>query len=68
VRGVTLRNIQWFRTPFNEGYTSSLIGGSDKAHVIEDVVIENFQINGKPVQNLDELDIFTRHCRNLQLK
>lgn len=67
IRGVTLRDIDWRRTPFNPGYTISLIGGWDADHAIEDVKIENFRINGEPVGHLDELEICTRHCRGLRL-
>ena len=68
IRGVTLRNIQWTRTPFNAGYTISLIGGWDATHTIENIAIENFAIDGVPVRHLDELEICTRHCSNLRLK
>ena len=67
IRGVVLRNISWSRTPFNRGYTVSLIGGWDADHTIEDIAIENFVIDGVPVRHLDELEICTRHCHNLRL-
>ncbi len=67
IRGVTLRNIEWTRTPFNPGYTISLIGGWDADHTIDDVRIENFRIDGHPVGHLDELEICTRHCHDLRL-
>ncbi len=67
IRGVTLRNIAWTRSIFNPGYTISLIGGWDSSHMIEDVQIENFLIDGQPVGHLDELEICTRHCRELRL-
>ena len=68
IRGVTLRNIQWTRTPFNAGYTISLIGGWDADHRVEDIIIENFRIDGHAVRQLDELEICTRHCHNLRLR
>jgi hypothetical protein len=68
IRGVTLQNIQWTRTPFNAGYTISLIGGWDATHTIENIAIENFAIDGVPVRHLDEIEICTRHCSNLRLK
>ena len=67
IRGVTLRDIRWARTPFNRGYTVSLIGGWDADHTIEDVTIENFIIDGVPVRHLDELEICARHCHNLRV-
>lgn len=67
IRGVTLRNIFWSRTPFNLGYTVSMIGGWDVAHTVEDILIENFQIDRVPIRHLDELEITTRHCHGLRL-
>ena len=67
IRGVVLRDIRWTRTPFNLGYTISLIGGWDAGHTIEDVAIENFVIDGVPVRHLDELEICARHCHNLRV-
>jgi len=67
IRGVVLRDIRWTRTPFNLGYTISLIGGWDADHTIEDIAIENFVIDGVPVRHLDELEICARHCHNLRV-
>ncbi|MCX6971778.1 MAG: glycosyl hydrolase family 28 protein [Verrucomicrobia bacterium] len=67
IRNVTLRNIEWNRTPFNLGYTISLIGGWDADHTIEDIHIENFRIDGLPVRHPDELEICSRHCHGLRL-
>jgi len=67
MRNITLRNIEWHRSDYNTGYTTSLVGGWDAAHTIEDVTIENFRINGTPVRHLDELEICTRHCSGLRL-
>lgn len=68
VRGVVLRDIHWHRTPYNAGYTTSMIGGRDAVHEICDVVIENFRIDGRVISDLDELEITTRHCRGLELR
>jgi hypothetical protein len=67
-KGITLRDIYWHQTPFNQGSTISLIGGWDEKHTIEDILIENFCLDGKPIQHLDQLEICTRHCHNLRLK
>lgn len=67
VRNVTLRDIRWTRTPYNLGYTVSMIGGWDADHAVEDVRIENFVVDGERVRHLDELEITTRHCRGLTL-
>jgi hypothetical protein len=62
VRRVTLRDIDWFKTPFNDGYTVSLIGGYDAAHRVEGVVAENFRIDGRRIEDADALDLHTRHA------
>jgi hypothetical protein len=67
IRNVTLRDVAWQRTPYNLGYTISLIGGWDAGHRIENVSIENFRIDGQPVLHLDELEICTRHCDGLRI-
>ncbi|MDF3129472.1 glycosyl hydrolase family 28 protein [Kiritimatiellaeota bacterium B1221] len=67
IRNVTLRNIQWFQAPNNIGYTISLIGGWSPEADIQNITIENFCINGHPIESLDELEITTRHTRGLRL-
>ncbi len=67
IRDVTLRRIHWTRSPYNVGYTTSLIGGWDKDHTVENIVIEDFRMDGIPVRHLDELEICTRHCQGLRL-
>lgn len=68
IRGVVLRDIHWHRADCNLGYTTSLIGGLDADHRVEDVVLENIRINGHLVHRLDELEIYTRHCLGLRLE
>jgi polygalacturonase len=67
IRNVTLRNINWHRPDINLGYTISMIGGWDENHTIENIFFENVCINGKPIQHLNELEICTRHAKNIQL-
>ncbi|GAB4246594.1 MAG: hypothetical protein OHK005_12440 [Candidatus Methylacidiphilales bacterium] len=67
IRGVVLRDIDWNRTPFNAGYTTSLIGGRTAAQPVEDVLIERFYVDGQLVRDLDQLEIHTRHCSGLRL-
>jgi len=67
IRGVTLRRIYWNRTRCNPGYTISIIGGWDAKHMIEDITIQDFSIDGRRIEDLDKLEITTGHCRNLRL-
>lgn len=67
VRGVVLRDIRWHTSPYNAGYTTSLVGGRDEAHPIEDVVLEQIRLDDRLVRHLDELEIHARHCRGLRV-
>lgn len=67
IRGITLRNITWQRTRYNAGYTCSIISGWDANHRIENVRIENFVLDGKSIQSVDELEIASRHCEGIEL-
>jgi hypothetical protein len=67
IRGITLRDIHWTRSPYNPGYTISLVGGWDDAHRIEDITLDHIVIDGQAVRHIDELEITTRHCHGLRL-
>jgi hypothetical protein len=67
INGVLFRNCHWQTSPYNPGYTHSIIGGHDQHHPVENITIENFLLDGKPITHLDQLDIFTRHTHNLRL-
>lgn len=67
IRNVTLKNIQWFRTPSNAGYTVSMIGGWSKEADIQEITFENICIDGRTISSLDELEITTRYASGLRL-
>ncbi len=62
IRNVTLRNIQVAESPYNPGYTVSLIGGFDAAHDVQGVRFEKFFLGGRKVLSADDLSLFTRHA------
>ena len=68
IRGVELRNIHWDRSRYNSGYTVSIIRGADAGHAVEDVRIADFFLDGRRVENLDELEIAATHCKGLRLE
>ena len=68
IRRVRLKNIRVARSIYNPGYTVSLIGGWDANHPVEDVAFVDFQIDGRPVTNGDELDLFTRQARRITFR
>ncbi|HEY8967071.1 MAG TPA: glycosyl hydrolase family 28 protein, partial [Candidatus Methylacidiphilales bacterium] len=65
VRNVLLRDIRVLRSPYNEGYTVSVVCGYDAAHPVEGVVFENFELGGKRVAGPDDLDLVTRHAHGI---
>ncbi len=68
VRGVVLRDIDVALSPYNAGYTVSLIGGYDAGHLVEDVRFENFRVNGVAVRDGDAFDLHTRHARGIRFE
>lgn len=67
IRNVTLRDIQWYQTPSNAGYTVSMVGGWSPEANIENITLQNICIDGKPVEHLDELEITTRYAGGIRL-
>ncbi len=67
IRNVALRNVNWISQRCNFGYTISIIGGWDAEHTIENVTLKNFCIDGKPIQSIDDLEIFTRHASGINV-
>ena len=65
VRNIRLRNIAVVESPFNPGYTVSLIGGYDSRHTVEGVHFENFVLGGRKMTSADDLLLFTRHCADI---
>lgn len=62
IRNVTFRDIDVLRSPFNAGYTTSLIGGFDAAHTVEHVRFERFRVDGKVAKTPDDFDLYLRHA------
>lgn len=65
IRNIHLRNIAVVESPFNPGYTVSLIGGYDSRHTVEGVHFENFVLGGRKMASADDLLLFTRHCAEI---
>jgi hypothetical protein len=65
VRNITFRNIDVANSPYNPGYSTSVIGGYDASHTVENVVFENFRINGVRVTNGDQMDLFTKQAKKI---
>jgi len=65
VRNITLRNIKAVQSPFNAGYTVSIISGFNAAHPVTDVTFENFELGGRLILNADDLDLVTRNAHGI---
>lgn len=69
VRDVTFRNIRVHHPACNAGYSTSVVGGWDEAHRVENVLFEDVYLNDRKLTSLDgELEIFTRHARGLVVR
>jgi hypothetical protein len=68
IRDITLRNIKAMPAIYNEGYTTSLIGGYDAEHTVEGVVFENFYLGDKKINNPDELDLYLKHATGVDFR
>lgn len=68
IRGVLLENIQVVRSPFNEGYTTSLITGWDAESPAEDITLRDVFFNGEKVTHADRFDLFIRHARGVRFE
>jgi hypothetical protein len=68
VRSVAFRDIDIHMTPYNAGYTKSVIGGWGPSNRVEDVVFERLRIDGRTVTDLEELELYTRHAHGVVLR
>ncbi|MCO6480072.1 MAG: hypothetical protein J5I94_25765, partial [Phaeodactylibacter sp.] len=65
VKDVVLKDIRVRNSIYNPGYSISLIGGYDAEYQVENVIIEDFYINGKKITHADELDLYVKQARNV---
>lgn len=68
IRRVSLRDIAVRQSPFNAGYSISLIGGWDEQHRVEDVVLENIAFDGQRITRSDQLDLFTKQAGGIVIR
>jgi hypothetical protein len=66
IRNVRLKNILVHESPFNAGYTISLISGLDASKPTEDVVIENLFYHDRKITAAEQIDLHTRHARGIE--
>jgi hypothetical protein len=68
IRNVIFRNIDVTQSIYNTGYSISLIGGYDATHIAENILFENFRLNGVKVNNADQLELYVKQASNITYK
>jgi hypothetical protein len=68
VRNVHLKNIRVGESPFNPGYSMSVIGGVDAEHTVDGVVLEDVYFNDRKITAPEEMDLFMLHAKNIEFK
>lgn len=67
IRNITLRDIRVIQSPFNAGYTLSVISGYSAAHPVSNVLLQRFELGGRIVRDADDLDLVMRHVQGLRI-
>ena len=68
IRNVTFRNIDVTNSRYNPGYSVSLIGGYNENHTVENVLFENFRMNGVKATSGDDIYLFTKQAEGIVFK
>jgi polygalacturonase len=68
IKNVILRNIDVTQSIYNAGYSMSLIGGYDANHTAENILFDNFRLNGEKVTNADQLELYLKQAKNVSFK
>lgn len=64
IKNITLRNISVVDGPI----PFSVFYGSDKAHLVENVTIENLSFYGKKVKTIEEAKFYLENTKNINIK
>ncbi|QJC51520.1 hypothetical protein HGI30_08130 [Paenibacillus albicereus] len=65
IQDILLQDIQVRVSPYNPGYSTSLIGGYDAEHRVERITFDNFTLNRVRVLSADQLDLFTKQAADI---
>lgn len=68
LRNVIFRNVDVTQSIYNSGYSMSLIGGYDATHTAENILFENFSLNGEKVTNADQLELYVKQAKDIKFK
>jgi len=64
IRNIKFKNIQIL----DGGLPYSVIQGFDKDHLVEDITFENITVQGKKLNNAEQLKLFAQFGRNIKFK
>jgi hypothetical protein len=62
IRDVTFRKIRALKDIYN---TLNLMGGYDAEHTVEGIKFDDFQMGSVPMRSSDDLQIFSRHAKDI---
>lgn len=68
IRNVRFRRIRVVESPYNAGYTISLISALDPERPVEGVVFEDFEYGGRKVTRLEQIDLHLRHAHGVEFR
>jgi hypothetical protein len=68
IRNIVFRNIDVTQSIYNPGYSMSLIGGYDSQHTAENIIFDNFRLNGVKVTNADQLELYIKQAKDIRFK
>lgn len=68
IRTVHLKNVRVKQSPYNAGYSTSLIGGYNAEHTVEGVVFEDVYLDDEKVMCGDQLDLHVKQAKDIEFR
>ncbi|WP_337101102.1 glycosyl hydrolase family 28 protein [Paenibacillus sp. YIM B09110] len=65
---ITLKDIFVNVSPYNPGYSISVIGGYDAEHRVRNVTFDNFRLGERKVKSANEMDLFVKEAEGIIYK
>jgi hypothetical protein len=64
IKDITLKNV----SVVDGIFPFSVFYGSDKAHLVENVLIDNLTVHGKKINRLEDAKFYLENTKNIQIK
>jgi hypothetical protein len=68
ISDITLKDIVVNVSPYNPGYSISVIGGYDENHKVRNITFDNFRLGNRKVMSSNELDLFVKEAEGIIYK